>query len=238
VNSRSCHPRRATRVSVVIPTLNESGVIRDALAQFERLPGEWELIVADSGSDDGTREIVAATRGARLVDAPRGRGVGMNAGAAAAKGDILLFLHADTRLPHAAWTLVTAALRDPRVAATAFHLRFDRDGPRYRFLAGVSQARIPLQRTFFGDQAIATRRADFERVGGYGERLLMEDVDLSRKLRRVGRLRTLPATVTTSARRFERGGVARTLLFMLGLQLAYACRVPADRLHRWYAPVR
>ncbi len=162
----------------------------------------------------------------------------MNGGAAIATGDLILFLHADTLLPPDAYTLITHAFRDPRTSATAFHLRFDRDEWRYRFLALASRIRIPVQRTFYGDQAIAVRKRDFERVGGYGEGLLMEDVELSRKLRRLGRLRTLPAHVTTSARRFEHGGVARTLLFMICLQIAYYLRVSGDRLARWYAEVR
>jgi rSAM/selenodomain-associated transferase 2 len=226
------------RISVIIPTLNEAGSIAKALAQFEALAGEWELIVADSGSRDGMQEIVAAIPAARLVSVPRGRGAGMNGGAAVASGEILLFLHADTLLPQDAYTLITQTLADPRISATAFHLRLDRLEWRFRLVWLAGRIRLPVQRTFFGDQAIAVRRSDFERIGGYREALLMEDVDLSRRLRRVGKLRVLPAEVITSARRFERHGVIRTLAFMTGLQIAYALRIPADRLARWYADVR
>ncbi len=223
-----------TRVSVIIPTLDEAGTIGAALRQFETLPGAWEIIVADSGSRDGTREIAASHAGVRVVAVPRGRGGGMNGGAKLATGGVLLFLHADTLLPHNAYALITEALVDARTSATAFRLRLDRDDWPYALVPLASRVRIPLQRTFFGDQAIAVRRADFERIGGYREALLMEDVDLSRRLRRLGKLQLLPASVVTSARRFEEGGVFRTLALMSGLQALYVCRVPATRLSRWY----
>lgn len=226
----------STRISVIIPTLNEAEVIRAALGQFETLPGSWELIVADSGSIDGTREIATQYSGVRVVSVLRGRGAGMNGGAAAASAEILLFLHADTLLPSDAHALVTGALADARTSATAFRLRLDRNDWPYWLVPLASRLRIPVQRTFFGDQAIAVRRQDFERVGGYREALLMEDVDLSRRLRKLGRLRLLPEPVVTSARRFERGGVFRTLALMTGLQVLYACRVPAAQLVRWYGP--
>ena len=225
-------------ISVIIPTLNEAGTIDAALRQFDRLPGVWDVIVADSGSSDGTREIAAAHPGARVVAAGRGRGAGMNGGSALATGEILLFLHADTFLPRDAYALITRALTDSRTSATAFRLRLDRDDWPYRVVPLASRLRVRVQRTFFGDQAIAVRRADFERVGGYAEAPLMEDVDLSRRLRRLGRLRVLPASVVTSSRRFEQGGVFRTLALMAGLQALYACRVPAGRLTRWYRPAR
>lgn len=231
------HPP-STVLSVIIPTLNEAGAIKSVLGQFERLPGNWELIVADSGSTDGTLEIVTRCSCVRVVAVGRGRGVAMNAGAAVANGDVLLFLHADTFLPVDAFSRIMTALNDPGTSATAFHIRFDLAGFRFRFVEIVSRVRVSTQRTFFGDQGIAVRRRDFDRAGGFGEGFLMEDIELSRKLRRIGRLQILPAHVTTSARRFERGGVARTLVFMGCLQLAYFLRVPGDRLVRWYAAVR
>lgn len=225
-------------VSVVIPTLNEEQSLRQTLASLQRLAGHWEVIVADSSSVDRTVEIARAA-GARVVaEAPAGRGAALNAGAAAASGDILLFLHADSWLPSTAYASITAVLADPAVAATGFRLRMDRDEWRFRILSSIATARFRVQRTFFGDQAIAVRRRDFERVGGYREVLLMEDVELSRRLRERGRLELLPGHVTTSARRFERGGVLRTLARMSLLQMAYAAGIPGDRLQRWYGPGR
>lgn len=227
----------STCVSVIIPTLNEADTIGAVVQQFETLPGCWDVIVADSGSSDDTRAIAAMYPGVRVVIVERGRGAGMNGGAASATGDILLFLHADTTLSDDAYDAITTALADDQVSATAFELRVDRDGWPYSLIPLVSRIRIPLQRTFFGDQAIAVRRADFEQIGGYREARLMEDVDLSRRLRKRGRLRLLRTPVVTSARRFERGGVFRTLMFMTGLQVLYACRVPGSWLSRWYDPI-
>ena len=224
-------------VSVIIPTLDEAAVVSRTLDQFDRLPGEWQIIVADSGSSDGTQAIARA-HGACLVNGPRGRGAGMNAGAAVATGDILLFLHADTFLPEDAHQQITAALADPAVAATAFHLTMDGPGRRYRLMPYISSIRMRVQRTFFGDQAIAVRRADFERIGGYEEPFLMEDVALSRRLRREGKLRVLGAHVVTSSRRFEHGGMIRTLVLMTCMQAAYSLGVSADRLARIYRHVR
>ena len=226
------------RISCIIPCLNEAGTIRTCLAQFDRLPGCWELIVADSASTDGTRKIASSFQGVRIVDAPPGRGAGMNAGAAKATGEVLLFLHADTVLPVDAWQFIVRAMEDEQTSATAFHLRLDRREFQYRLVEIASRIRIPVQRTFFGDQAIAVRRRDFEEIGGYRNQLLMEDVDLSLRLRKLGKLRILPAHVTTSARRFQRFGVLRTLAMMTGFQIAYSLGVPADRIARWYAAVR
>lgn len=225
-------------VSIIVPTLDEAEVIQETVQGVCALPGLWEVIVADAGSTDGTRGIVSRMPDIRLVDVPRGRGAGMNGGARVASGDILVFLHADTHLPAAAYELITTALSDPATSATAFRLRLDRDDFPYSLVPLASRVRVLVQRTFFGDQAMAMRRIDFDRVGGFGTAVLMEDVDLSHRLRRIGRLRTLPADVVTSSRRFERYGVFRTLGFMACLQVAYACRVPANRLARWYADVR
>lgn len=162
----------------------------------------------------------------------------MNLGATRASGEILLFLHADTLLPNCAYDLITSTLRQPDVVATGFTLGVDRDEWRYRMLSPIGTLRFRVQGTFFGDQSIAVRRRDFEHVGGYHESVLMEDVDLSRRLRSYGRLELLPARVTTSARRFEQGGVFRTLFLMSLFQIAYAAGISAERLHRWYGDVR
>jgi rSAM/selenodomain-associated transferase 2 len=225
-------------ISVIIPTLNEAAALGDTLDHLARIPGRWEVIVADSGSADRTLAI-ARERDAIVVEgAPAGRGAAMNAGAARASGDILLFLHADTCPPDTAYRLISEALASPGVAAAAFRLRMDRDEWRFRMLTPVATLRFRIQRAFFGDQAIAVRKADFERVGGYHEPLLMEDVDLSRRFRKLGRLELLPAHVLTSARRFERHGVARTLALMSVFQAAYMLGVPADQIERWYGHVR
>ena len=162
----------------------------------------------------------------------------MNAGAAVAEGDILLFLHADSVLPEDAYAAVTQALARAEVSATGFRLRMDRPEWRYRMLTNIGTFRFRIQRTFFGDQALAVRRRDFERLGGYRALDLMEDVDLSIRLRRLGQLELLASHVTTSARRFEHGGMLRTLMLMSALQVAYSAGVSAERLSRWYGDGR
>lgn len=225
-------------ISVIIPALNEEATLGQTLDQFDRLAGRWEVIVADSGSDDRTVEI-AREAGAIVVEAaPAGRGLAMNAGVERARGDVLLFLHADTLLPEHAHDLIVNELADPAVAATGFRLRMDRDEWRYCLLSPISVLRFRVQRTFFGDQAIAVGRRDFDALGGYREPVLMEDVELSRRIRKRGELRLLPAYVTTSARRFERDGVFRTLLLMSLFQAAYAIGVSADCLANWYRHAR
>lgn len=204
------------------------------LEQFERLGGRWQVIVTDSGSSDRTVDIARRSEATVVDNAPAGRGAAMNAGAERATGEILLFLHADTLLPDDAYAEITDALGRPEMVATAFRLRMDRDEWRFKLLSPIATARFRIQRTFFGDQAIALRRVDFERLGGYQEPDLMEDVELSRRLRRGGRLELLPGHVTTSARRFEQGGVFRTLARMSALQFAYALGVSANRLSCWY----
>lgn len=225
-------------ISVIIPTLNEEAHLPATLTQFDRSPGNWEIIVVDSGSSDRTLDIAGAAGCTVIEQAPAGRGAAMNAGAERATGDILLFLHADTLLPAGAHSMICSAFRRSEVAATGFRLKVDRDEWRYCLLTPIATLRYRAQRTIFGDQAIAVRRRDFERVGGYRETTLMEDVGLSKQLRKLGKLELLPAHVTTSARRFEDGGVFKTLIRMTLLQMAYALGVPATRLARWYRPVR
>ena len=229
---------RKKLISVIIPTYNEEVALPHALSQFETLNGCWELVIADSGSSDRSLAIARRSGATVIEDAPSGRGAAMNAGAAVAMGDILLFLHADTLLPADAYEQITAELACPGVAATGFRLKMDRDLWRYRMLSHIATFRFRVQRTFFGDQAIAVRRQDFEQIGGYREPLLMEDVDLSRRLRRRARLKLLSSQVTTSARRFEKGGIVRTLAFMTFLQLAYAFGVSAKRLNSGYRHTR
>jgi rSAM/selenodomain-associated transferase 2 len=158
----------------------------------------------------------------------------MNAGAARARGDVLLFVHADTILPPGAADAVHLALADPRTAYGRFDVRFDSARPVFRMIAVLMNLRSRLTGICTGDQAVFVRRASFGSVGGYREIALMEDVDLTSRLKRVGRPAALRLRVTTSARKWEREGVARTVVLMWSLRALYACGVGPDRLHRWY----
>jgi len=223
-------------LSVVVPTLDEGEALPATLAAA-RQPGVCEVIVVDGGSRDGTL-AVAGPLADRVLRAPRGRAQQMNAGAAAARGDVLLFLHADTRLPAGYAQAVAGALADPAVIGGRFDVRLDAAGLAYRALGRLISLRSRLTRVATGDQAIFVRRAVFERLGGYPLVPLMEDVALSRAMKRAGRVACLNETVTTSARRWQRHGVARTVLVMWALRAAYYVGVPPARLARIYPDAR
>jgi rSAM/selenodomain-associated transferase 2 len=221
-------------LSIVVPVLDEAGRLEALLAELVRSGPAVEVIVADGGSRDGSAEIAARAPGVRLVSSARGRARQMNAGAAVATGETLLFLHADTRLPPGAAGAVRDALEDSAVVYGRFDVSFDQPGPAYRLIASLMNVRSRVTGICTGDQAIFVRRAAFGRLGGYPEIALMEDIELTRRLKRVGRRVSLALRVTTSARRWERDGVARTVVLMWALRLLYLCGVDPARLSRWY----
>ena len=222
------------RLSIVVPVLDEADRLEALLAELARDCPGVEVVVADGGSRDGSVEIAARAPGVGLVSSDRGRARQMNAGALRATGEILLFLHADTRLPSGAAEAVQRALADPSVAYGRFDVRFDRPGAAFRLIARLMNVRSRLTGICTGDQAIFARRAAFERLGGYPAIALMEDVELTRRLKRIGRFAPLGLRVTTSARRWAQNGVARTIVLMWTLRFLYLCGVGPDRLHRWY----
>jgi rSAM/selenodomain-associated transferase 2 len=188
----------------------------------------------DGSSTDATAAIAARFPQVRLLASPRGRARQMNAGARAARGDVLLFLHADTLLPDDALAAVEAAVGDPGVVAGRFDVRFDNPRPVFRMIAWFMNQRSRWSGISTGDQAIFVRREVFEALGGYPDMALMEDVELCRRLKRRGRLAALRLRVTTSARKWEREGAVRTILLMWALRLLHMAGVPPARLHRWY----
>lgn len=224
------------RISVVVPALDEADEIEETLrAARAALGPEAELIVVDGGSRDGTP--ARARRFARVVVSEPGRGRQLDAGARAAQGDLLLFLHADTHLPPGARAALEAALEDPRVVGGAF--RFGLRGPLARRRLGRwLQAWIHLRcRTFesaTGDQAIFCRRTAYEAAGGFAPLLLFEDMDLYRRLKRLGRVALLPLAVATSDRRWRQEGVWKAIARHGLLRAAYHLGVPPARLARGY----
>lgn len=225
------------RLSVVVPTLDEAAELPGFLEHLERdLPHDAEILVADGGSRDGTLSLVGGR--ARLVAAPRGRARQMNAGAGAAAGDVLLFLHADTRLGEGAAGSVARALDDPRVAGGLFAKEPFRS-PRILRLADAALGFLQRRRpTLLGDRGIFVRRAVFEEVGGFRDLAIMEDPDLGWRLERVGRLVEIGPAVRTSDRRFRQGGPLRTLLLMLAIFTLFRLGVSDRWLARLYAKVR
>jgi len=221
-------------LSIVIPTLNAAQTLPGCLAALTGTP-RGEIVVADGGSTDGTQAL-AQTLGARVVEAPRGRGRQMAAGAEAATGDWLLFLHADTRLAPG-WTEEAAAfMTDPANAERAAYFRFALDDPapaarRVERLVAWRCRRLGLP---YGDQGLLIARAFYERLGGYRPLAMMEDVALVRRIGR-RRLMALDATALTSARRYERDGyLLRPARNLLCLAL-YFLGLPPRLIARLYA---
>lgn len=203
-------------ISVIIPTLNEAAFIEHTVATaLDEQP--LEVIVADGGSTDETVDI--ARRYCAVVSSPRGRAIQMNTGADRARGDVLLFLHADTQLQTGALADIGRALAEPRCVGGCFRLRFDADSTLLRTYSAFT--RLPFRSICFGDRAIFARRVTFEEVGRYPDIPIFEDLELVKRLSRQGRFRMLPEHVTTSARRFLSGGPARQQLLNASLWLRY-----------------
>jgi rSAM/selenodomain-associated transferase 2 len=220
------------QISVIIPTLNEAGQIVAALqAARAAVPGA-EFVVADCGSADGTAALAAPF--AQVVQTRKGRARQMNGGAALASGDILLFLHADTRLPANAGAQIAAAMADPAVAGGAFAMRFDAEGWPYRMMEWSTTRRSHWRKIFTGDQAIFVRATVFRRLGGYADIALMEDWEFSERLRAAGVAITLTPPVLVSARRHRRIGPLRVLVSGWALQILYWLGFPPFALHRLY----
>ena len=221
-------------LSIIVPVLDDAGHLGTLLPTLAVTCPGVEVIVVDGGSRDGSADVAGRHPGVRVVSSARGRGRQMNAGAAHARGEALLFLHADTILPPGAGDAARTALDDPAFVYGRFDVRFDSPRRVFRLIAALMNLRSRLTGICTGDQAIFVRRATFRALGGYREIALMEDVDLTRRLKRAGRIAALTLRVTTSARKWEREGVARTIALMWALRALYACGVGPDRLHRWY----
>lgn len=229
----------SSRLSVIIPALNEEPRIGDQLTRLASTPGIDEFVVVDGGSTDRTPATVRASGLARLVTSSPGRGTQMNAGARAATGDVLLFLHADVALPATVAALVAGALADAAVAGGAFRIETVPDGKpgwaaRMLWLADL---RSRYSRLPYGDQAMFVRRETFDRLGGFAPVPLFEDLEFSRRMRRVGRVRILTSTVQVSGRRFMARPVASAVLMNV-LPVLYRLGVPTSTLARMYGQVR
>lgn len=226
----------APSVSVIIPVLRETqpldSLIDHILQIADGVP--VEMIVVD-GSPDG-ESISAITReGVTLLAAPAGRARQMNAGAAAAKGDCLLFLHADTRLPQGAFRRIAETLSDGNHVAGAFDLRYNSERMSMRIIARVACLRSRLTRIPYGDQAQFFRRDYFEKICGFADIPLMEDVEIMRRIKERGdRISILSEAVATSARRQEKEGVVYCTLRNWTVITLYFLGMPPERLARFY----
>jgi rSAM/selenodomain-associated transferase 2 len=231
------HSGHSPRVSVIIPTLCEATTIAATLARLAR-QGADEVIVADADSPDGTAEL-AATAGARVVRSPRGRGVQQNRGAAAASGDVLLFLHADCWLEDGAVEALRRLVRrGPRLAGGCFRMRVDDTDPRFRPIDAAAHLRAGVLGVPYGDQGLFVPRWAFDSAGGFPETPLMDDVFLALRLRRLGRIALLRQRIHVSPRRWRQRGLARQTLLNWTLTAGAALGVRTHLLARAYPVVR
>ena len=225
-------PREGVAISVVIPTLNEQSRIERALA-CTALPGV-ERIVVDGGSHDGTQERARQLGAERVLAADPGRSRQMDAGYREARGEAVLFLHADTRLDPGWCDAALRALEDPATAGGAFRLCFDGPGLMLRLVEWGAQLRSRLGGLPYGDQALFVRKRLLDAAGGIAPVPIFEDLDLVKLIKRGGRLALLPVCARTSSRRYERNGAIRQVLRNQAALAGYLLRLPRGRVASWY----
>ena len=222
-------------ISVVIPVLNEEKVIERNLRDLNKNL-ITETIVSDGGSNDDT--VVIASRFAKVVHSNPGRGAQMNFGAKAATCDILLFLHADTILPDQWRDRILSSMADEGVVGGAFSLSIDSDRLSHRIIAATANLRSRLTKLPYGDQGIFVKRSVFEKIGGFKDIPIMEDVDLMRRLKKSGKVIILDDKVKTLARRWEKEGVVYTTIRNWLLLTLFYMGVTPERLYKLYKAVR
>ncbi len=226
---------RSPTLSIVLPVFNEAEKINEIIAHLRQEATEGvEIILVDGDEAGSTINDVIDGKVLKLMTS-RGRGCQMNVGATRAKGDVILFLHADTMLPRNAFALIRAAVTKKGVVAGAFDLGFDTKRRIFAITELYVALRTRLTRVPFGDQAIFIKRDYFERIGGYLDTPLMEDVELMKRIRKRGdSIVIIPQKVRTSPRRYERGGVLYCTFRNLALQILYTWGVSPERLVKWY----
>jgi rSAM/selenodomain-associated transferase 2 len=222
-------------VSVIIPALNEASCIAATIASLRR-QGPCEIIVVDGGSRDGTPELAGAADA--VLASPPGRALQMNVGASHARGDNLLFLHADCHLSPGALPCLERALAHAAVVAGCFTMRVQAEGALYRSIDAAAGMRVRLTGVVYGDQGLFVRRGDFWRVGGFPAVRLMEDLLLSRRLAALGRVVVLPQRIFVAPRRWRRVGLVRQTVRNWMLTALALSGVHPDQLAPFYPEVR
>ena len=224
----------APALSIIVPVLNEAALIEARLLALAPLRAAGaQIILADGGSTDDTQALAAPHCDAVIL-APRGRASQMNAGAAQADGEVLLFLHADTRLPEGAMALVLEGLAQTPAAWGRFDVRIEGRSRLLPLIAALINLRSRLTGIATGDQTFFIRRKTFEALGGFPDFALMEDVAMSRALKTISAPLCLRAKVVTSGRRWDQNGALRTILLMWRLRLAFRLGADPDELARRY----
>lgn len=209
------------------------------MSNLEALAGDFEAIIVDGGSSDKTIDLIRETSpDIRLIKSKNGRAQQLNQGASMARGDTLLFLHADCVLPKNAVKKVENALAENKYVGGGFSLALDEQALIYKLIAYFSNLRVRYFGHFFGDQAIFIRREVFRELGGFRDLELMEDMDFSQRVKKRGGMVQLPAEVISSARRWKRNGVWRTIWLMQKIKLLYFLGANPSSLKKLYADIR
>ena len=224
--------RKTLNISVIIPTLNEGKGLGRLLISLQEYPG-LEIIVADGGSSDQTLEI-AKYYGAQTVSSGPGRGRQQNKGAASASGDTFLFLHSDTFPPVNFPYHIATFLSLPNTAGGAFRLKIDAPGAGFRMIEWGANLRSFLFQMIYGDQAIFVRKHLFFKAGTFPDQMILEDVELVRRLKKFGKIRLAPAAVITSPRRWQKLGLVRTTLLNQVMLAGYLLKIDPEKLGRLY----
>lgn len=226
--------KKLEKITVVIPVWNESDGISELISHLKEAESGYleEIVVSDGGSTDGTAEA-ARSAGARVIHSPRkGRAAQMNAGAAAAMGDILYFLHADTLPPDGFDSIILSELRGD-TAAGCFRLRFDETRPALQFYSHFTRLHSRFLR--FGDQSLFLRRKLFQKIGGFREELIvMEDQEIFHRIRNEGNIVVASEEVITSARKYRENGYLRLQLLFTLIWAGYYLGIPQDKLASFY----
>ncbi len=219
------------RLSLIVPVLNESRILRKFLQHCRQCPPGCEIVVVDGQSDDASLAIARELADC-VIEAPRGRAVQMNAGANLASGDVFWFVHADSRVAMRSLPAIAQALADPKVVGGCFRLRVESPRYIYRVRDAIGNLLVDLTGIALGDRGLFCRRDIFYRIGGYPEISILEDAEFYRALKRHGRVVQLGEIISTSPRRYEALGPTITMLFYALILLLYVARVPIRILER------
>lgn len=222
------------RISVVVPSWRDAENLEKLLPGLSRRDGIAEAIVVDASGDGKAQQIALSSGATFLASSKPNRGEQMNLGAAAASGDVIVFLHSDTNLEDAHLAAIQTALADPEIIGGAFFRKFDGRHPRLMWLESVARFLTSHGGTLYGDQSVFIRREAFMQLGGFAKIPLMEDVEFSRRLRSAGKIAVLDPPVQSSARRHLRKGAWRTSIQNGLFIVLYKLGVSPHTLHRWY----
>lgn len=223
-------------ISIIVPVLNEENSIASLLENLKTLNGDKEIIIVDGGSSDNTIDIVKEY--GTVVKSPKGRARQMNEGGKLAKGEILWFVHSDSILELDSLVHIERAIEEDYIGGS-FKLSFyDLDTRFMRYISRTSNLRAKYLKLIFGDQGIFMRKDIFKQLDGYKDMELMEDWDMSKRVHKLGKMKSLNIGIGTSARRFEKGGQFKTLLLMHKIKVLYILGVPTDKLSKIYRQVR